>query len=392
MNEELSIQKLLSGVDALTGALSRPELLRLFSDLAKAQPVEDRVGFLSLLEKLRSGEKTFLSAEENGTSDAVQVLEEIRAEVEERRTHIENGEYELLDDFDYEDYDYYSHEEPEKFSEDHREVIAEVERQAGHLFLDGCYEKALDVYQALVLFHHQLQDEEFFCTVLQEERTAARNYCRCVFEAAPEEKRVSRLYEAIALMEAFFEFPGTVEGERGLCLMREILEGSPTRAEVEFLEAWGDFLSTCVDALSTMLRVELLALQDRWDEVRALLEALEPQGGSAWMVYVHGLEQASMWDALAVACRQILAFPNEKRIVYVADLLQRAGSERGNVDDVADGVRHRFMSDPSLDNLTMFFQQLPSRERQRIELLRLDVFLSGRPFDGVHAAVKLLLG
>ncbi|MFA7173102.1 MAG: hypothetical protein WC340_06765 [Kiritimatiellia bacterium] len=141
-----------------------------------------------------------------------------------------------------------------------------------------------------------------------------------------------------------------------------------------------------------MVEKREVSIQKRFSDAHALLEALVPKGEPAWLLYLDELERAAKWKALAASSRQVLEFPLGKQRAYVAELLQRAGTELNDMDDVADGGRSRFMESPSLATLSSFIQLIPDHNRLRAELLKCDAQLSDQPFSGTHAAIKLLLG
>jgi len=115
-------------VDQLACNLNRRELQSLLSGLARIQPVERRAEFLATLQKLSAGNTA--PEEDSDPQDRPAVLvrqiRDITAEAEERRDHIENGEYYELDGWEDDRYGrggWYDDEEPDALTEESRAVL-----------------------------------------------------------------------------------------------------------------------------------------------------------------------------------------------------------------------------------------------------------------------------
>lgn len=391
MSEKISIQQMLQRLGDLIGPMKRAELCALLTELAKAQPVDERAAFLEQLQSLACGtadtNRTAATTEET----VLEALERIRQEAEERQGIIEDGNYDELDDWD-EDSEYGWYNQPDALTDGHQQEIQAFEKKANDLFLDQNYAAAVEIYRPLIELAGHLR-QEFFANVLTDAATVGRNYCRAVFELARKNKRAESLFDAISLAAKNLDFRGNIEGENGLCLLKDVFAGSPVLKQPEFLDEWERFLSAKTEELAAVLTVETLLLRNRRTEPRIWLEASGHENASAWLLYLHEMDQAGEWKELSIACRQVLNFMNDAaRREVVSALLQKAGVKRKDASDIAEGLRNRFMVRPSLWLLSQLVKQLPDPALQRKELLKYDDKLAGKNVDAVRVAVRLLLG
>jgi len=390
MGHEISIQQLLGNVDEVVRHMGHAELCKLVRELAEAQPVEERAGFLESLLALKGGRKGSPDTKWNDAGELVECIKEIRAEAEERLGHIENGDYEMLDDFDYEDYGGWHGDEPDVLSQDLCDSLGEVEKQASHFLLDGEFGKAFVVYHELILFEHHAR-RAFYGSALPDAKTMGENHCRCAYGLASADSRPKALFDAVSFVAEHLDFPCKIFSGRGIVLLGGLMD---LEFDDAFFKEWEAFLSPRQDELALVLHVEALLMADRRDEALLRLKGHGEAHAMAWLLYLHELEAASQWECLAEGCRLVLAFLHERkdRRDHVAGLLQKAGIGLGKMDDIAEGTRERFFLSPSLWYLSVLFSEVRGEETRREELAVYDRFLAKREFGGVHAAVKLLRG
>lgn len=386
MNDNLSIQQLTREIETLTETMDRAELLELIQGLAGRQPIRKRSEFLKELRSVYGqADDPCAVAETASDDDSPAGLESILEEAAERQTLIENGEYHELEDYEEEGWHYYDDEGPDALTEDHKSHLKEIREKADFAWLDGHRVRALELYRALIEFAGNAWEEGIFLDGLFD-LSLGESYCSCICETTNPEAQASALVDALVFCASCLRFSGRYLEDDGLVSLRKLATPMTDPLALQAV------LEQQQSPLARHYILELLLICKDDDAAWACVQQQSTDLPALLGFYLHEMDEAEQWERLSVAARFGLRQPIADKCGYMAELLVKAGQKTDSPMDVADGLRADFKRYPNVGKVIRLHDLLKDQHPYAHELETYRSMSAGKPFEGSHSLVLILLG
>lgn len=395
---KLALKPYLEKIEQLCAPLDKESLTRLILDLARQATVAERGDFLgSILALLAGKAQPFPTDSPVFDSGLLKEIAELREEILDRITSIEDGSYWDDPDDDWQD-SYYDDEGPDLLSDDQQAALTSFFTDAGQLFMAGRKEEARQVYDALLslLNEAELSSSSLLPDFNVDLREARARYARCVYESAAEGERVQAMLTAMAAEQEGSDMDGLLAGEYPL--LQDVMD-----AETGTLAGFDQFLPAWEKALGRMgfqedrvagLRLEAAFLQGGVTAVADLARSWQAKQPRGYLYWLQKLEDGEDWPGLKQAGHEALkALPLGRDRGRAALCLARAGKKLGDQGAVLDGCRERFRSQPGEGSLLDLVAEAERQQVRGKELAEVCSFLSGHKsgHDEKVLLVKALL-
>ena len=366
----IALKPYLERIQEFCRPLSEEELTGVVAGLAKDVSTSERVGFLEKLESM------IPDSGPSGISDGSEVdkllydIEALRESIEERAESIENGDY--WDDPDFYDEDGYDDEDPDYVTEDQREEIADLFMEVQSLFMDGRLEKARQVYDLLFELVEYIKSVSYFSSPedldIREERA---NYARCVFETSESKERLPMFVEAMAVFGSS-PYAGNRFYDDKFPLLQEVVdarEGAMEGLDV-FLPEWKAFLNRHeTSSRAASLLLEAVHLTDGMAGVSSLArkwQNSQPRGYLFWLELLKKENEPS--KIIEIGKEALDALEDGLFRERVAEFLIHAAREQNDPDYLLLGIRERFFSERSDQNLLELVGEATRQNRRDEEI------------------------
>lgn len=393
---KIALKPYLEKIEQLCEPLGKDALARLLLELARNIAPEERTDFLhSILSHVSKGSKRLSVTPTIPEKKLLAQIGDLRQEILTRIQSIEDGSYWEDPDEDWQD-SYYDDGDPDLLNDEQKATLTAFFIDGGHLFMAGNKKSAQEVYHALLSLVNEVEAYGFLPELNVDLREARARYARCVYESAPENKRVESM---LAAMEADLEksdMGGLLDDD--FPLLQDVID-----AETGALEDFGQFLPSWKKALEQkdfhMDRVADLCLEAAFltEGVKAVAnlarswQAKQPRGYLSWLLQ---LEAGEDWTSLKNACQEVLnILPQGSDRRKAANYLIKTGKKLGENGVILEGYRERFRSQPDDVSLLDLAGEAARQQVREKELAEICLFLTKRQSGHSESAllVKALL-
>ena len=373
----LALKPYLEAVEKSCQKLSHEELSDVIRTVAQDVAPRERSAFLTRLES-RLEPSDEVPVETDLDDELLERIRDLKSEISERQTAIEDGSY--YEEYDeYNGYDYYD-EEIETLTDEQREELATLFAETDHLFLAGELELAEQAYRLLLNMFGSVgpeedddEEDEFYYSMSESDieinwRETRARYCRCVYETCSPDKRADRMCQGMQAHVNMFE-SRYAPSEVAYPMLRDVVDAKPGElAGLDaFLPAWQQSLKEYGSHRACVLLLEAI----QWSQglegvIREVRRRKMPVG------YVYWLEQRvaeQTWpDVGSIAQEALENMPHGQLRAQVAEILSTAGAETGNDALVLQGKQEQFYSTPSDSTLAALIAEA-DEQQIRTEIL-----------------------
>ena len=350
--------------------LSKEALTDVVAGLAKDVSTSERVGFLGKLESMLPDSGPSEISDGSEVDELLYDIEALRESIEERAESIENGDY--WDDPDFYDEDGYDDEDPDYVTEDQTEEIADLFMEAQSLFMDGRLEKARQVYDLLFELVEYIKSVSYFSSPedldIREERA---NYARCVFETSESKKRLPMFVEAMTVLGSS-PYAGNRFYDDKSPLLQDVMDAreGPMEGLEAFLPEWKAFLGRNeTSSRVASLLLEAVHLTDGMAGVSSLArkwQNSQPRGYLFWLELLKKENEPS--KIIEIGKEALDALEDGSFRERVAEFLIHAAREQNDPDYLLLGIRERFFSERSDQNLLSLVGEATRQNRRDEEI------------------------
>ena len=309
----------------------------------------------------------------------------------ERIEAIENGDYDVLDDWDWEDAHY--DDEPEMISDEQMDDLTGLFDTADSLFINGDIQASRDLYQALFSLLSTVKECDYVVPEpdidMREERA---RYARCVYETSDNNQCVDAFADAMDMGASARYNKQNVNDTYPL--LQDVMDAAKQEMKDirEFYPLWEKFLGTQGnDGRPASLLVEVVYLTKGLAGVGELARSwgdVQPYGYLFWL---DKLRQETLWDELIDVAQNALAVlkPCEAR-EKVSVFLSKAGQKASNPAVVLDGHLEKFYSSPCDANLKALLVEAIKQDKREENLAQiLDFYSRQKAVDSDEIPVYL---
>ena len=368
-SRKLPLKPYMDEIEAMCRESTHDVLIHAIIDLAAEKKINERFDFLvkirSLLGKKKSceplGVDTVLKMEQN-----IAALDE---DMNERIEFIESGEY-----WDHDRVDCYD-DDPNEFSDEQIEECESYFQEADRFFMSGRNAEARRIYEALFTLidkyaglDRYVGDADSDIDILEE----YARFCRCVYETASPESRVQEMIDVMKIHEPMGDHEFTSAAIR-LPMLQDVKE-----AKHEEIPHWKAFLLDWQKELWEVnsSRAQLLLLEaTHWLDGIAGVGCLAEKWGAAqpraYLFWLRLLMNSQQWqDVQNVAGNGLKILPASKIRAEIASCLHRASVSLNDPDAQITGLRERFYSVQSTENLLDLIDAAEKFDRRALELTK----------------------
>ncbi|MCF8108445.1 MAG: hypothetical protein K9J81_05580 [Desulfohalobiaceae bacterium] len=356
--------------------LSKQELLELLLNLAKSEKASGRKDFLLKLQSFLPDAAGESDEQENGVQDYLDDVQALKEDIDKRIACIENGDYELLDDFDWEHAGY--EEEPDVLSEEQREELEVFFSNASDLFLDEHFQDAGMLYTALFDLFDSIDTDDFLVRGLDLDihiREERARFARCIYEAFSESGRLEEFARAMKLDAPDGHLPHVID--ESLPLLEDVIDAREEEMGdfSDFLQGWKELLARRrMNVRTASLLIEASLYLEGMEEVAGLARQwgnTQPYGYLFWMKTL--LEQGNEGELIEVAEEALSVLQPGNAREKASMFLIEAARFSNRQDVLLKGKREQFFSNPKDSTLLGWLNEA---SRQKLFSEELDAVLA----------------
>lgn len=363
-SDRIAMKPYLDSVTGICDTLSREELVELILELARDEPTSRRMAFLDRLTSSVPGKTVKIQPQEDlpALFEQVEALEEALIE---RRDAIEEGEYDLLDDWDYAENGW--DDNPDYISEEQVEDLADLFNTAGAFFTTGNISDSRSLYGALFdLLDTCDEDCGYALTEYLDIKEERARYARSVYETVEPEERLAAFAGAMDF-HASSRFDKS-QPRQGFPMLRDVME---TRQEElpgfdAFSKEWNRLLGEMgTDGRPASLTAEIVFMLEGFEGLGKLARAWgnsQPLGYLLWLEFLEMEDTPGETWAVATEALEILEPGNARE--KVSRYLVKAGECAGNPDHVLEGKLQALYSRPDEANLLRVLDEAVSQGKR----------------------------
>jgi hypothetical protein len=384
----LALKPYLEAVEQLCNTLSKKQLSDLVLNLAADIPARERAQYLDILHRV--------SKTKRNTVQNINLNEQIAGlidDIRERIESIDSGEY--WDDDD--EYDSWGDNEPSLLSEEQKELFQELLTETDQLFLAGNLSDAQQAYSALfsLFTGTDMADVDESAVDVDLRETRAR-YCRCVYETAPETKRVENFASAMIIDDGNDDDGGI--DSLSLPMFADIIGARREKMKAldTFLSQWKKVLEKRTSSRAAKLLIEATLLYDGSEIAARITQKLSKKHPSVYPVFISLLQEQNNWkDSITISRLALKNLAPGHERARVAVLLRKTAEKQNDSQLMLVARREEFFSYPEDASLCRLLKEV-GKEKWQQELtgvIRYLDTLKGKDIPpGLRIKVLLMAG